>query len=78
MKDNEADYHLDCSGLNCPFPVLKTKKAMDTLKTGQILKMISTDQGSVNDIAAWGKRTGKQVLESLVEGDKLTFYLKKT
>ena len=50
-----TDYNeeLDCSGLNCPLPILKTKKAVDKLESGQILKMVSTDPGSCNDVEAW-------------------------
>ena len=77
MTDYNTDSHLDCSGLNCPLPVLKTKKAMDDLTSGQVLKMVSTDPGSVNDIAAWVKRTGNELLESIAEDGHLTFYLKK-
>ena len=78
MSDYNADSQLDCSGLNCPLPVLKTKKAMDDLASGQVLKMVSTDPGSVNDIAAWVKRTGNELLESVAEDDQYTFYLKKS
>ncbi len=78
MSDYNADSQLDCSGLNCPLPVLKTKKAMDDLASGQVLKMVSTDPGSVNDIAAWVKRTGNELLESVAENDQYTFYLKKS
>ncbi len=77
MTDYNTDSHLDCSGLNCPLPVLKTKKAMDDLTSGQVLKMVSTDPGSVNDIAAWVKRTGNELLESIAEDGHFTFYLKK-
>ena len=58
----DVDQVLDCSGLNCPLPVLKTKKAVDALTAGQTLKMISTDPGSQNDINAWCKRTGNELL----------------
>ena len=78
MSDYNADSQLDCSGLNCPLPVLKTKKAMDDLASGQVLKMVSTDPGSLNDIAAWVKRTGNELLESIVEDGHFTFYLKKS
>ena len=78
MTEYNTDSQLDCSGLNCPLPVLKTKKAMDALASGQVLKMVSTDPGSVNDIAAWVKRTGNELLESVAEDDQYTFYLKKS
>ena len=50
MSNNQFDSELDCQGLNCPLPILKTKKAMDGLSSGQILKMMATDPGSVNDV----------------------------
>ena len=74
----DVDQVLDCSGLNCPLPVLKTKKAVDALTAGQTLKMISTDPGSQNDINAWCKRTGNELLESTTEGGKFTFTIKKS
>ncbi|MEE2876318.1 MAG: sulfurtransferase TusA family protein [Candidatus Neomarinimicrobiota bacterium] len=78
MTEFNIDSQLDCSGLNCPLPILKTKKAMDTLTSGQVLKMVSTDPGSMNDIAAWVKRTGDELLESIAEEGQFTFYLKKS
>lgn len=77
MPKYEEDVVLDCSGLNCPYPVLKTKAAIDTLNLGQVLKVISTDPGSVNDIAAWGRRTGNELLNTIAEDNIYTFYLKK-
>jgi len=69
---------LDASGLACPMPIIKTKKAVDALKVGDILKMISTDPGSVSDVAAWTAKTGQELLgHEDVEG-KHVFYIKKT
>jgi tRNA 2-thiouridine synthesizing protein A len=73
-----ANQVLDCKGLNCPLPVLKTKKAMDALTLGQILEMISTDPGSKADIAAWTKRTGNELLETVEDGGNFRFFIKKT
>ena len=73
-----ADQTLDCSGLSCPMPILKTKKAVDGLEVGQILKMIATDPGSVSDMDAWTKKTGHELLESEQEDGKYIFYVKKT
>ncbi len=72
-----VDQTLDCKGLNCPLPVLQTKKAMDGMSAGQVLEMISTDPGSKNDIFAWTKRTGNELLESVEEGGAIKFYIKK-
>jgi tRNA 2-thiouridine synthesizing protein A len=73
-----SDQTLDCTGLACPMPILKTKKAVDGLKIGQILKMISTDAGSVPDVTAWSKKTGHELLSHEEGGGTFTFYIKKT
>ncbi|MGZ5384576.1 MAG: sulfurtransferase TusA family protein [Acidimicrobiia bacterium] len=72
------DEVLDCSGLACPMPIIKTKKAIDGLQTGQILKMISTDPGSVSDMTAWTSRTGNELLEREVSDGIYVFFIKKT
>lgn len=74
----KADQTLDCSGLACPMPILKTKKAVDGLQIGQILEMIATDPGSTSDIEAWTQKTGHELVDSSVDGNKYTFYIKKT
>ena len=73
-----ADQVLDCSGLACPMPIIKTRKAIDGLQVGQVLKMIATDPGSIPDIEAWSKKTGHTLLETEQSGGKYTFYIKKT
>jgi tRNA 2-thiouridine synthesizing protein A len=72
------DQELDCSGLACPMPIIKTKKAIDGLQLGQVLKMVATDPGSTSDMDAWTKKTGHALLASEREGDKFVFYVKKT
>lgn len=74
----QPDEVLDCSGLACPMPILKTKKAVDALEPGQILKMIATDPGSESDIDAWTNRTGNELVSSEVSGDQYIFFIKKT
>ncbi len=73
----KPDLELDCKGLNCPLPILKTKKAIDGLASGQILKLLATDPGSVNDVNAWSRRTGNELVGSETEGKIYVFYLKK-
>ncbi|RZD15700.1 MAG: sulfurtransferase TusA family protein [Candidatus Acididesulfobacter guangdongensis] len=68
---------LDASGLSCPMPIVKTKKEIDSLSSGQILEVISTDPGSKNDMTAWCKRTGNELVESAEQGGKFQFYVKK-
>ena len=71
------DQVLDCSGLSCPMPILKTKKAVDGLQTGQVLKMVATDPGSTSDIQAWTEKTGNELVSSEKDGDKFVFFIKK-
>lgn len=71
------DQELDCTGMACPMPILKTKKAMDALQTGQVLRMISTDPGSVPDVEAWTSKTGHELLGHEKEGEKFIFYIKR-
>jgi len=71
------DQVLDCSGMACPMPILKTKKAVDALQTGQTLKMIATDPGSLPDVQAWTSKTGHALLGHEQEGNKFIFYIKR-
>ncbi len=73
----QADQTLDCSGLSCPMPILKTKKAVDAMQIGQVLKMIATDPGAVPDISAWTAKTGHELLGHEEEESKHIFYIKK-
>jgi tRNA 2-thiouridine synthesizing protein A len=73
----EPNETLDASGLACPMPILKTKKAMDALQGGQVLKLIATDAGSVSDVNAWTAKTGNELLEHSTEGGSFIFYIKK-
>lgn len=72
------DQTLDCSGMACPMPILKTKKAIDGLQIGQVLKMIATDPGSNSDMEAWTQKTGHELVASETSGGKFVFYIKKT
>ena len=73
-----ADMELDCSGMLCPMPVIKTAKAIKGIEVGQVLKMIATDAGAPSDIQAWSRQTGHALLESREEGGKFVFYLRRT
>lgn len=77
MEVIKEDHVLDCTGMLCPMPIVKTKKAMNDLQSGQVLKMIATDAGSPPDIAAWSRQTGNELLLSTEEGGKFVFFLKK-
>jgi len=77
MSDINFDQKLDCRGLSCPLPVLKTKKAMDEMTIGTVLKMVSTDPGSKNDVKAWAKRTGNEILVAESDGTDFVYFIKK-
>lgn len=72
------DKLLDAKGLACPMPIVKTKKAMTVLETGQILEEIhTTDKGAINDLSAWSKTVGHELLSRKVENGVLKFWIKK-
>lgn len=73
-----ADQVLDCSGLSCPMPVIKTSKAIKQLEIGQVLKVISTDGGSPPDMAAWSRQTGHELLDSHQEDKTYIFYFRRS
>jgi len=75
---HQFDQELDCSGMACPMPILKTKKAVDGMQIGQVLKMIATDPGSLPDMTAWTAKTGHELLAHEQQGDVFTFYIKRT
>ena len=74
---SDFDTELDASGLNCPLPILRAKKAINALESGQTLKIIATDPGSVKDFEAFCKQTGNELLSSAEEGGKFLFMIKK-
>ena len=71
------DQELDASGLNCPLPILRAKKAIAGLSAGQVLRIVATDPGSVKDFEAFCKQTGNELMESGEEGGKFVFLIKK-
>ncbi len=73
----EFNKELDARGLNCPLPILKTKKSLADMAAGQVLKVVSTDAGSVKDMQAFAKQTGNELLDSRTEGKEYVFFLKK-
>lgn len=73
----QADKELDARGLNCPLPILKAKKALADMLSGQILRVISTDSGSVRDFQAFAKQTGNELLEQQSVGSDHFTLLKR-
>jgi len=71
------DKELDARGLACPLPIVKTRKALNELSTGQVLKVSATDSGSIADMKAFSEQTGNELLASSQEGGVYVFYLKR-
>jgi tRNA 2-thiouridine synthesizing protein A len=71
------DRELDTRGLNCPLPILKAKKALSEMTSGQTLRVVATDSGSVRDFAAFAKQTGNELLEQVTEGKDYIHVLKR-
>ena len=74
---NEFTEKFDATGLNCPLPILRSKKVLTKLSSGDVLYVISTDSGSVKDFEAFCKQTGNELLESSEAGVKYHYYIKK-
>jgi tRNA 2-thiouridine synthesizing protein A len=72
-----ADKELDARGLNCPLPILKTKKTLTGMESGQVLRIISTDCGSVKDMQAFANQTGNQLVEQSEANGEYIFFMKK-
>ena len=73
----DYDQELDATGLNCPLPILRAKKTLAGMESGQVLRIVATDPGSVKDFDAFARQTGNELLASGEEEGKYTFMLKK-
>jgi tRNA 2-thiouridine synthesizing protein A len=73
----DFDKELDARGLNCPLPILRAKKALTDMLSGQVLKIVATDPGSVKDFAAFAKQTGNPLLSSGPADKDFIFFMKK-
>ncbi len=71
------DKEIDTRGLNCPLPILKAKKALADMVSGQTLKVVSTDSGSLRDFQAFAKQTSNELLSQTEENREFTIYLKR-
>lgn len=74
---SEIHHELDASGLNCPLPLLHTKKALARMSSGEVLRIIATDPGTVEDFASFARRTGHELIESRRESDRYYFLMRK-
>ncbi|RFU61644.1 sulfurtransferase TusA family protein [Peribacillus glennii] len=72
-----ADKVLDAKGLACPMPIVKTKKAINDLQSGQVLEVHATDKGAKADLTAWAKSSGNELLNHEEENNVLKFWIKK-
>ena len=77
MTVTSHDKELDARGMNCPLPILRAKKALGELASGQVLRIVATDPGSVKDFQAFAKQTGNELLESSEANGEFIFLLKK-
>ncbi len=73
----ETDQEIDTRGLNCPLPILKAKKALAGMESGQLLRVLSTDAGSLRDFQAFAKQTGNALVEQQTVGDEFVHVLKR-
>lgn len=78
MSNHQPDHEIDCSGMLCPIPVIKTAAAIKKVEVGQVLKMIATDPGAPPDMEAWSRQTGHELLEQGEEDGKFVFFFKRT
>jgi tRNA 2-thiouridine synthesizing protein A len=72
-----VDREIDARGLNCPLPILRTKKALNDMTSGQVLRVLATDPGSVRDFEAFAKQTGNQLLQHSERDGVFSFLVKR-
>ena len=72
-----TDKEIDTRGLNCPLPILRAKKALSDMATGQVLKIVATDPGSVRDFQAFAKQTGNELLAQQRVNKEFVHFLKR-
>ncbi|RUS45700.1 sulfurtransferase TusA family protein [Cohnella sp. AR92] len=74
----QVDLTLDCKGLACPMPIVKTKKAIETVQSGQVVEVQATDKGSLADMQGWARTTGHQYLGTIEENGVLKHFIRKS
>ena len=75
VETPDFDLEVDASGLKCPLPILRAKKALSQLESGQVLKVVTTDPNAVRDFQAFSKQTGNGLLAQVPEGDIVTHFM---
>lgn len=73
----QVDKEIDARGLNCPLPILRAKKALSELTTGQLLKVVATDTGSIRDFQAFAKQTGNELVQQQTVGEDFIHILRR-
>ncbi|HRI17150.1 MAG TPA: sulfurtransferase TusA family protein [Burkholderiaceae bacterium] len=73
----QADKELDARGLNCPLPILKAKKALADMQSGELLRIVATDPGSMRDFQAFARQTGNELVEQAAQGDEFVHLLRR-
>ena len=73
----QAQKEIDTRGLNCPLPILKAKKALADMGSGEVLKVVSTDPGSVRDFQAFARQTGNELVEQTSGSDEFIHFLRR-
>ena len=73
----DFDKELDARGLNCPLPILRTKKSLNDMVSGQVLRVVATDPGAVKDFQAFSKQTGNELLATETARNEFVFFMKK-
>ena len=71
------DKEVDARGLNCPLPILRAKRALNDMRSGEVLKILATDPGSVKDFQAFAKQTGNELLQQAEASSEFTFFMKR-
>lgn len=71
------DKEIDTRGLNCPLPILRAKKALTDMQSGQLLKVVATDPGSMRDFQAFARQTGNELVEQQQQGDEIIHVLRR-
>jgi tRNA 2-thiouridine synthesizing protein A len=77
MSEMTFDKELDCIGMICPLPVLRTKKALSEMRSGEVLKVKASDLGAEHDIPMFAKQTGNELMATSKEDDVFLFFLKR-
>jgi tRNA 2-thiouridine synthesizing protein A len=77
IETMEFQKDLDARGLNCPLPILKAKKALAEMETGEVLRIVATDSGSVRDFQAFAKQTGNALLAHSLNNGEYTFFMRR-